>query len=230
VASSLPINDNLISRGLLNNPDSQFLFSDLPIAAGLVTPAFTPVISDPAIPASALTAGTVYSPALSVAAGTAPTVTVASGGSAATALVAGQDYQLNTAASGATTLTFLKTPGGPVTVAYTPAAGQNGNVLVQPGAVIATPLNADEVGGLVALIGPNVTNQGSISTPDGQTILAAGLQVAFDAHPSDDPSLRGLDVYVGAVNPSNPAGVAPSGIGVATNDQFLAGDGTQDMA
>ncbi|MEO8206345.1 MAG: filamentous hemagglutinin N-terminal domain-containing protein, partial [Chthoniobacterales bacterium] len=29
VASSLPINDNLVNRGLLNNPDAQFLFSGL---------------------------------------------------------------------------------------------------------------------------------------------------------------------------------------------------------
>ena len=42
-----PINDNLIQRGLLNNPDSQFLFSALPIPAGSKgTPAFTP----PAVP------------------------------------------------------------------------------------------------------------------------------------------------------------------------------------
>ena len=34
VASALPINDNLVSRGLLNNPDTQFLFSSLPLAAG----------------------------------------------------------------------------------------------------------------------------------------------------------------------------------------------------
>ncbi|MFN0078774.1 MAG: filamentous hemagglutinin family protein [Prosthecobacter sp.] len=51
----------------------------------------------------------------------------------------------------------------------------------------------------MALIGPNVTNEGTISTPDGQTILAAGMQVGFDAHSADDPSLRGLDVYVGDV-------------------------------
>ncbi len=37
------------------------------------------------------------------------------------------------------------------------------------------------------LVGPNVTNAGTISTPDGQTILAAGLQVGIDAHSSKDP-------------------------------------------
>ena len=43
VASSLPINTNLVSRGLLNNPDNQFLFSALKIDAGTKgTPAFDP--------------------------------------------------------------------------------------------------------------------------------------------------------------------------------------------
>ncbi|HSI11883.1 MAG TPA: filamentous hemagglutinin N-terminal domain-containing protein, partial [Chthoniobacter sp.] len=42
-ASSLPINNNLISSGLLANPDQQFLFSGLAIPAGPSgTPAFTP--------------------------------------------------------------------------------------------------------------------------------------------------------------------------------------------
>ena len=43
VASALPINDNLIARGLLNNPDNQFLFSALALPSGTNgTPAFTP--------------------------------------------------------------------------------------------------------------------------------------------------------------------------------------------
>ena len=47
VASALPINDNLISRGLLNNPDNQFLFSALPLPSGANgTPAFTPAPSN----------------------------------------------------------------------------------------------------------------------------------------------------------------------------------------
>ena len=128
VASSLPINENLVSRGLLNNPDLQFLFSQLAISAGKNgTPAFNP-------------------PAPS-------------------------------------------TPNG-----------RAGDVTVQPGATISSPTTADHVGGRVALVGPNVTNAGTISTPDGQAILAAGNQVAMKAHPSTDPSLRGLDVYVGLVD------------------------------
>jgi filamentous hemagglutinin len=135
VASSLPINDNLVSRGLLNNPDAQFLFSGLAMPAGAVTPAFTPEPSSR-------------------------------------------------------------------------PDGRYGDVVVQKGAQINSATSEDNVGGRVALIGANVKNEGSISTPDGQTILAAGLQVGFAPHPSSDPSLRGLDVYIGAVaNP--PAGEPP---------------------
>jgi len=127
VASSLPINDNLISRGLLNNPDAQFLMSGLNVPAGSNgTPAFNPAPSNL-------------------------------------------------------------------------AGGRWGDVTVQAGAQLTSPANASNVGGRMALIGANVNNAGTISTPSGQTILAAGLQVGMAAHPTGDPSLRGLDVYVGAV-------------------------------
>lgn len=129
VASALPINDNLITRGLLNNPDSQFLFTAnfQPAGGKGPTPSYTP----PVLP---------------------------------------------------------NTTGNRI-----------GNVTVQAGARITAPTSSANVGGRVALIGPNVTNEGTISTPDGQAILAAGMEVGFDAHSSDDPSLRGLDVYVGSV-------------------------------
>lgn len=140
VASSLPINDNLVRRGLLNNPDGQFLFTALAQPAGGKgpTPAFTP-------------------PAL---------------------------------ADGLT---------------------QPGDVVVQTGARIAAPTSAAHVGGRVALIGPNVSNGGTISTPDGQTILAAGLEVGFTAHDTADATLRGLDVFVGSVG----------GAGAATNSGVI---------
>jgi filamentous hemagglutinin family protein len=75
-----------------------------------------------------------------------------------------------------------------------------GDVTVQAGAQLTSPTNVNHQGGRIALIAPNVTNDGTISTPDGQTILAAGLQVGFAAHNADDASLRGLDVYVGQVS------------------------------
>jgi filamentous hemagglutinin family protein len=125
--SSLPINTNLVSQGLLNNPDAQFLFTGLDLPAGINgTKSFSP------------------------------------------------DRPLS-------------------------SDGKYGDVVVQKGAIIESPTNAAKSGGRVTLVGPNVTNQGSILTPDGQTIIAAGLQVGFDAHASSDPSLRGLDVFVGAV-------------------------------
>ena len=159
VASSLPINENLIARGLLNNPEGQFLFSQLALEGGSgsnATPAFT--------------------------------------------------------------------PDAPLT-----PDGRNGDVVVQPGAVISSPTNDAHVGGRVALIGANVRNDGMISTPDGQTVLAAGLQVGLAAHATSDPTLRGLDVYVGAVAmpdtspPGETSGSSPDkpGAGTATNSGLI---------
>ena len=123
VAASLPINENLINRGLLNqSTTAQFLFSGLPQAGDVP---FTP----PAPP-----------------------------------------------------------PGG-----------KYGDVTVLAGATLTAPTTEANVGGRVALVGANVRNQGTIATPDGQTILAAGLQVGFAAHSASDPSLRGLDAFVGDV-------------------------------
>ena len=124
VASSLPLNTSLIARGVVNNPDGQFLFTGLVAPAGAQTNAFTP----------------------------------------------------------------------PAPLA---ANGRYGDVLVEAGAILNSPTNADKSGGRVALIGANVTQAGSISTPDGQTILAAGLQVGFEG--STDSTLRGLISNIGAV-------------------------------
>ena len=114
--------------------------------------------------------------------------------------------------------------GSKGTPAFTPDApltpdGSTGAVTVQAGAQITAPTTADHVGGRVALIGANVTNAGTISTPDGQTILAAGLQVGLTAHSSTDPSLRGLDVYVGAV--VDPASNLPAYAGTVTNTGMI---------
>jgi filamentous hemagglutinin family protein len=154
VASSLPIDYNLIKQGLLNNPDAQFLFSALPQAAGKNgTAAFDP--NSPAPDGSA-----------------------------------------------------------PAQTPYT-SDGRYGDVVVQPGAQLTAPTNANYVGGRIALVGANVTNAGTISTADGQTILAAGLQVGFGAHNSNDATLRGLDVYVGKVADASLPNQPTSG--VATN-------------
>lgn len=127
VASTLPINDNLIASGLLNNKDAQFLFSALSVPGGSDgTPAFT--------------------------------------------------------------------PPPPLTT-----SGRTGDIVLERGARISGPVSADGNGGRVMLLGANVRNEGTISTPSGQTILAAGLQVGIRAHSQSDPSLRGLDIWVGDV-------------------------------
>jgi filamentous hemagglutinin len=130
VASSLPINPELIQNGLLNNTtDDAYLFSSLQDSSG--NPLFTPQQTAQSV-------------------------------------------------------------GGGVTSVST------GGVIVQAGAQLTAPSSSADEGGRIALVGPTVDNEGTITTPNGQTILAAGLQVGFQAHSSNDPTLRGLDVYVGA--------------------------------
>ncbi len=187
VAASLPINDNLAGyydpaskryvagRGLLNNPDLQFLFSQINIPAGTLgpTPAFNPA--------------------------PAPGANNSNGG-----WVAHVDPQGN--------------------LGIVAASGQDGDVVVEPGAQLSSLANGEGVGGRVALVGPNVTNAGVISTPDGQTILAAGLQVGFQDHNKNDPTLRGLDVFIGAItdpsvsNPAYTAGAASNAGLIGTLD------------
>ncbi len=65
----------------------------------------------------------------------------------------------------------------------------NGPVTVAAGAVIATdaPTSPTEGGGSVILLGRNVENDGLISTPSGQTILAAGRNFVLRAGHSAPP-------------------------------------------
>jgi filamentous hemagglutinin family protein len=77
-----------------------------------------------------------------------------------------------------------------------------GDIVVEQGARLSATTTPEKVGGRIILAGSNVQNAGTISTPDGQPILAAGSQIGFAAHPSSDPTLRGLDVYIGEVSES----------------------------
>jgi len=222
VASALPINVNLLTRGLLNNPDGQFLFSALPISAGKNTPAFTPTVSDPSF--TVISGASTHTLAQPLATDSTPAVTYKPPGSAPVALSAGADYSTATDATGKTTLTFTadalaRIGNASVTVSYRSATTRYGDVQVQQGARLSTPATADHTGGRVVLAGANVTNAGTISTPDGQTILAAGLQAGFTSHSSTDPTLRGLDVYIGAV--SDPASHLASYAGTVTNSGLI---------
>jgi len=155
VASSLALNPDYITNGLLNDSQNNFEFQFSALAAS--TAAVVGVHGKAGTPAS-------LSP-------------------------------LWTAPSGASSQTVIAVPTGDVTV--------------QAGAQLTSPSDGNGDGGRIALIAPNVVNDGTISTPDGQTILAAGLQVGFAAHDADDPTDRGLDVYVGQASTS--AAALPTG-------------------
>jgi filamentous hemagglutinin family protein len=75
-------------------------------------------------------------------------------------------------------------------------SGTTGNVTVEAGAVIQTaaPASVTVGGGSVFLFGANVTNNGVIYTPNGQTVLAAGTAAYITA--SIEPSVRGVQVIV----------------------------------
>lgn len=196
VASTLPINDNLIANGLLNNNNAEFLFSGLTTAAD---PDFTLT--------GGVTSVTLSQPLLlnrDRSPVRTPQFSYAVDGTTRF-LTPGTHYTVAVdPATRKATITF--TPEGiaavgalPVSSLYTPETSRVGDIVVQPGARLTTPAARDGNGGRVMLVGANVEQRGTISTPAGQTILAAGLQVGINAHPSNDPTLRGLDVWVGAV-------------------------------
>lgn len=93
-------------------------------------------------------------------------------------------------------------------------------VTVEQGAQIASAS-----GGRIMLLGQQVTNAGSITSPSGQVILAAGQKAYLQA--SDDPNLRGLVVEVDGggpvVNQLSGAISTPTGnttlVGLAVNQQ-----------
>ena len=85
------------------------------------------------------------------------------------------------------------TASAPAFAAFKDAAGTelpSGSLLVESGAKIATI-----EGGQVLMFAPEVVNHGTITTPGGQTVLAAGTSVYLAN--SADSNLRGLLVEVG---------------------------------
>ena len=94
--------------------------------------------------------------------------------------------------------------GSPVFLFDVANGTAGGDVIVESGATLSSP-GKNGTGGRVALIGKNVYNNGTISTPEGQVILAAGNQVGLSAHNASDPTLRGLDVFVGNAESSGTA-------------------------
>jgi filamentous hemagglutinin family protein len=95
-------------------------------------------------------------------------------------------------------------------------------IQVAPGATITTPS-----GGRVFLFAKNVQNAGTITTPDGQTVLAAGSQIYLRLPSGNDlyaseidpqlPVLRGLLVEVGDLYNGNTTVPADAHTGTVTN-------------
>jgi len=115
----------------------------------------------------------------------------------------------------------IKAHQNPALQPYVGADGKplaSGPVTVEAGAQINSPQ------GQVFLFAPTVTNSGTINTPDGQTILAAGQRVFLAA--SSDPNLRGLLVEVGEGGTVTNTG--PSGAG--TTASIVADRGNVTLA
>lgn len=102
--------------------------------------------------------------------------------------------------------------------------GAGGKITVERGASITTHESASGDGGYVALLGTSVTNGGGISTPGGQTILAAAnrVQMTYPA-PTTTGTARKLsvstivDLNAAQVDPQNTAPPSLSSAGTVTN-------------
>lgn len=88
----------------------------------------------------------------------------------------------------------LLEPGKNGLAAFQAVTAANGNVLSQPIVVQQGAAVESADGGQVYMFAPQVTNLGTIQTPEGQTILAAGTSVYLAE--GSDPNLRGLLVEV----------------------------------
>src|SRR5262249_41154932 len=86
--------------------------------------------------------------------------------------------------------------GDPVTPSFVPFTDASGNPLPSGDVKVAQGATLNAKGGQILLFAPNVSNEGTITTPDGQTILAAGNAVYLAT--SNDPNVRGLTVAVDA--------------------------------
>ncbi len=205
VASALPINDGLVARGLLNNPQAEFLFSAVRQDA-----------LDPELPTQSLAQIVDRRSALRLefTQKDDTVVTLVSGEDFTTEVDKNRVTSVELTPAGRAKFTNLKE--GTFRARYTALGG---NVQVDAGATLSAPTSPQKVGGRIALFGADVTNNGAIFTPDGQAILAAGLQVGLLPHLTEDPTLRGLDVIVGAVK--DPNSRHPGHAGAAVNGGLI---------
>jgi filamentous hemagglutinin family protein len=105
--------------------------------------------------------------------------------------------------------------------------GAGGNITVEPGAVIATsaPASVSAGGGFVLLMGQQVVNGGSISTPVGQTELAAGdnfyLRPGYSTTSNDSSTTRGNEI---AVKLTHSGSSLTGGSGLVQNNGEITAD------
>lgn len=130
---------------------------------------------------------------------------------------------VSTSASGTTTVDFSILSATTVTATgttYVPSltgASESGSVEVAAGAVITTraPAAAALAGGYVMLLGGNVRNSGSIATPDGQIVLAAGTDFTMR------PGFAGVG-QANEISTTRGIEVATTGNGTAVNDGIVS--------
>lgn len=110
------------------------------------------------------------------------------------------------------------------TVAESPGGGA---IIVEAGASIATSTNATGDGGYVALLGPRVAESGSITTRNGQIILAAGGSVLLSEPQATATGVHTAIVvnqdFTNGTLPQHQTFEAPSldGLGLVTNYGLL---------
>lgn len=125
---------------------------------------------------------------------------------------------------------ILSADAAPLLTPAFAGTGKEGDVTIQSGAALTAAS-----GGRILLVAPNVHNQGLITAPNGQIILAAGAKVYLQK--SDDPALRGLLVEVDSncdVDPNCTAGNVAENLGASTSTgtnlgQLLATHGNITM-
>jgi filamentous hemagglutinin family protein len=114
---------------------------------------------------------------------------------------------------------------------YLPSfSGAGGKIIVEQGALITTtaPASVTAGGGFVLLMGTEVANAGSIATPKGQTMLAAGddfiLRPGYGTAANQTSTTRGNEVAPVLYAGSTSGGVSNTGLVLAQQgDITLAG-------
>jgi len=207
VASSLPINDNLLRQGLLNNKDAQFLFSTTALPGGSDgTPAFTP----PAPPST----------------GRYGDVTVQRGALLRAAVGEnGDGGRVMMAAPNVVNRGLIETPSGQTVLAAGLQVGVRAHPETDPGL-----RGLDVWIGQVGAYGGSAVNEGLIEAPTGSIVMAGrNLRQAGGLNSATTVNLNGrIDLLASYGAVSNPNFDSAAG---STRPPFLSQfTGTVELA